>query len=79
MNVVKVDDPDPWCASRHLQVWCGEAYLLVRKQDGLTSIGYRDEELSTTLATDAGIADWLTIFQRRAAQTSPWTSDPTAA
>lgn len=76
---VRIEDQDPWYLrqrpgepSRYLQVWCGNAYLLVRKSDGFTEIGYQDEEPYLPTATDAEVADWLSVLQWRAEQSFPW-------
>jgi hypothetical protein len=81
VNEVTIEDKEPWylrqregTESRHLEVWCGNAYLLVRKEDGYTNIGYQDEQDIQPTATNSEIADWLKIFQWRAEQTFPWRS-----
>lgn len=78
-NEVRIDDEEPWylrrrpgTESRYLQAWCGNAYLLVRKEDGYTEIGYKDEDERVPTATNNEIADWLKIFEWRAMQNFPW-------
>jgi hypothetical protein len=70
MSEIDVRDENPWYLrheeSRYLQVWCGNAYLLVRKADGYTTIGYQDEQTYLPTATHHEIADWVKIFGWRA-------------
>lgn len=76
---IRVVDETPWYfgptsaeESQYIQVWCNSAYILVRKEDGLTEIGYKDGEDCQPLATDNELSDWLALFQWRAKQTFPW-------
>jgi len=85
-NALTVEDCEPWYLrprddepSRHLQVWCGNAYLLVRKSDGLVDIGYRDESSdSGVIATRAEMADWLRVMRWYSEQTFPWKLEDSA-
>jgi hypothetical protein len=81
MSEIRIEDSEPWylrqrpgTESRHLQVWCGNAYLLVRKEDGYTDIGYQDEGDCRPTATSDEIADWLKLFWWRASQVFPYTT-----
>lgn len=78
-NEIKIEDSTPWHMSskmfqgKYLQVSCGNAYLLVEKQNGETEIGYQGEETYLPVAyTDDDIADWMTVFTWRSQQTFPW-------
>lgn len=50
---------------------CGSAEITVRIEDGLTDIGYLDEQESRPQATRSALADWAKLLEWAAAQDWP--------